>query len=220
MSSGAPDGSGGTSSTNYFEGYVLNPGRAYFFLSPQTGSPRFAMKRESDAETPSVGSGVALTAGAPSHFAVVYEFTRGVIRLYVNGQRAGTGTASLPLSVVDDRNNWIGRSQWSDPYFNGSIDEFRIYNGAFLDTDIAAHFAGGPNKLVSYAPTLTVASLIGNQLTLAWPTNAGSFALKSSTVVGTGAVWNPAGGAPSVVGADYQVTVTVGNGNGFFRLEQ
>jgi hypothetical protein len=220
MSAGAPDGSGLPYSTNYLEGYVLNPGMAYFFLSPQQGSPRFAMKREREAETPSVGSSVAITTGARSHFAIVYDYPRGVVRLYVNGLRAGTAAAILPLSVVDDRNDWIGRSQWTDPYFNGSIDEFRIYSGPFIDSDVAAHFAAGPNTLISYRPTLSVVSLTSNQLTLSWPTNAGNFSLTGSPVVAPGAVWNPAGGTPTVAGQNYQVTVPVSGSSGFFRLQQ
>lgn len=217
MSSGNPDGSGGTNSWNYLPGAVANPGRAYFFLSPQQGFPRFAMKQNINPETPSLGSSISITTGAKSHFAIVYDYPRGVVRLYINGRRAGTAAASLPLSVVDDRNDWLGRSQWTDPYFNGSLDEFRIYNGPFLDNDIAAHFTAGPNTLLSYRPTLT-ASLTGNQLTLSWPTNAGNFSLTGSPVVGAGAVWNPAG-TPTVVGQNYQVTVPVA-ASGFFRLQQ
>ena len=218
MSSGNPDGSGG-----YFEDAVANPGRNYFFLSPQTGNPRFALDPDiggaGTPETPSITSSIAITVSNKSHFAVVYDYPRGVARLYVNGQRAGTGVASFPLSVVDDRNNWLGRSQWQDPFVNGSIDEFRIYNGPFLDTDIATHFAYGPNALISFLPQLSF-SVSGNQLTLSWPTSAGSgYTLKSTTALGPGAVWNPAG-APTVVGENYQVTVTVTSGNAFFRLEQ
>jgi len=218
MSSGNPDGSGG-----YFEDAVANPGRNYFFLSPQTGSPRFALDPDiggaGTAETPSIGSSIAITVSNKSHFAVVYDYPRGVTRLYVNGQRAGTGVASFPLSVVDDRNNWLGRSQWQDPFLNASIDEFRIYNGPLLDTHIATHFAYGPNALISFLPQLSF-SVSGNQLTLSWPTSVGSgYTLKSTTALGPGAVWNPAG-APTVVGENYQVTVTVTSGNAFFRLEQ
>lgn len=219
MSSGNPDGLGG-----FFEDAVLNPGRQYFFLSPQTGSPRFALDPDiggaGTGETPSIGSSIAITISNKSHFAVVYDFPRGVARLYINGQRAGTGVATFPLSIVDDRNNWLGRSQWQDPFLNASIDEFRIYNGPFLDTDIVAHFTYGPNALISFLPQLSV-SVSGNQLTLSWPTSAGSgYTLKSTTTLGTGAIWSPAGGAPTVVGENYQVTVPVASGNGFFRLEQ
>ena len=48
-------------------------------------------------ETPSITSSIAITVSNKSHFAVVYDFPRGVARLYVNGQRAGTGTAAVSL---------------------------------------------------------------------------------------------------------------------------
>jgi hypothetical protein len=35
--------------------------------------------------------------------------------------------------------NWLGRSQYpADPYFNGLIDDFRIYNGVLSPAQIAA----------------------------------------------------------------------------------
>jgi hypothetical protein len=222
ISSGAPDGSGGTNSTNYLEDFVLNPGRNYFFLSPQQGAPRFALDPDTGntgiGETPSITSSINITNGAKSHFAVVYEFSRGVARLYINGRRAGTGLAVYPLSRVDDRNNWIGRSQWQDPYYNGTIDEFRIYNGPFLDSDIAEHFAAGPNALPVPRPTLSIRQS-GNQLTISWPTSFGNFALKTSSALGGEAVWTSAG-TPVVNGGNNEVTVTATGTGAFYRLEQ
>jgi hypothetical protein len=34
-------------------------------------------------------------------------------------------------------NNYIGKSNWVDPYFNGGIQDFRIYNSVLADTDIS-----------------------------------------------------------------------------------
>jgi hypothetical protein len=35
--------------------------------------------------------------------------------------------------------NWLGRSPFTnDPYFSGSLDDFRIYKQALLATEIAA----------------------------------------------------------------------------------
>jgi hypothetical protein len=223
MSSGSPDGSGGTSSTNYLEGFVLNPGRNYFFLSPQTGNPRFALDPDIGGagigETPSISSSIAITTGNKSHFAVVYDYPRGVARLYVNGQRAGTGVATFPLSVVDDRNDWLGRSQWQDPYFNASFDEFRIYNGPMLDNDIAASFAAGPNALPVPKPVLGVA-LVGANVQLSWTTNVSASAvLQAAPTLGTGVTWSTAGlPAPTIVGDKYQVTVPASSTASFYRL--
>jgi hypothetical protein len=42
-------------------------------------------------------------------------------------------------------NTYIGKSHFSDPYFNGSINEFRIYNVALTADQIATSFANGPD---------------------------------------------------------------------------
>ena len=43
-----------------------------------------------------------------------------------------------PFQLGNTGQNWIGRSQYSDPYFNGLIDEFRIYHNALSTDQIAA----------------------------------------------------------------------------------
>jgi hypothetical protein len=225
MSSGAPDGSGGTSSTNFLEDFTLNPGRNYMFLSPQTGNPRFALDPDAGnggvGETPSISSSISITTSNKSHFAVVYDYPRGVSRLYINGQRAGTGVATYPLSVVDDRNDWLGHSQWQDPFYNGSIDEFRIYNGPMLDDDIAANFASGPNALPVPKVPLGIA-LVGANLQISWTTNVpASAVLQATPTLGIGILWSSAGlPAPTIAGDKYQVTVPVSGAAKFYRLGQ
>jgi hypothetical protein len=51
--------------------------------------------------------------------------------LYVDGVQVGQNTNMTlkPSSLGSTTNNWIGRSQYSgDPYLNGLVDDFRIYN--------------------------------------------------------------------------------------------
>jgi hypothetical protein len=44
-----------------------------------------------------------------------------------------------PFRMRRTTQNWIGRSQYpADPYFNGKIDDFRIYHGALSAAEIAA----------------------------------------------------------------------------------
>ena len=51
-----------------------------------------------------------------------------------------------PPSLINDINNWLGRSQYSqDPRFGGSYHEFRIYNAALSASDIRASFEAGPD---------------------------------------------------------------------------
>jgi hypothetical protein len=62
----------------------------------------------------------------------------------VNGTAVGTNNAEFlpPWQLGGTSQNWIGRSQYTgDPYFNGRIDEFRIYRGALTAADIAALIA-------------------------------------------------------------------------------
>jgi len=61
--------------------------------------------------------------------------------LYLNGAAIGSNTAMsfAPFRLESTSQNWIGRSQFAaDPYFNGSIDEFRIYRNALGAEQITA----------------------------------------------------------------------------------
>ncbi|MEW6160086.1 MAG: LamG domain-containing protein, partial [Verrucomicrobiota bacterium] len=213
MSSGAPDGAGG-----FGDDVVLNPGRSYMFLTPSAG-PRFAIKQGTGPETPSLTSSTALTANAPVHFAVVYDQPHGVVRLYINGVRTGTAAATLPLSVVDDRNNWLGRSNWQDPLVNALLDEFRIYNGPLLDRDIAATFAAGPNQVpdLTPPPALTV-QRAGATLELLWPSTATGFTLETTTALGT--AWTAVNASPVPDGSNQKVSLPIGAEPAFFRLKK
>ena len=43
-----------------------------------------------------------------------------------------------PSNMGSTTQNWIGRSQFNDPYLNGRVDDFRIYNKALTASEIAA----------------------------------------------------------------------------------
>ncbi len=122
----------GTGTNNYM---FLTP--QYTTTSPNAAKPRFAIR------TPSVGeqiinSSIALTANAWNHVAVT--FTGTTAKLYINGAVAGTNAAmTLNLSSLGlTTQNYLGKSQWPDPYFNGSLDEFQIYSRALSAAEISA----------------------------------------------------------------------------------
>ncbi|HEV7923931.1 MAG TPA: LamG-like jellyroll fold domain-containing protein, partial [Verrucomicrobiae bacterium] len=51
-----------------------------------------------------------------------------------------------PAAIGATLNDWIGRSQWTgDSYFDGSFDEFRIYNFALSPAQVQDDFQLGPN---------------------------------------------------------------------------
>jgi hypothetical protein len=218
MSSGAPDGAGG-----FLEDFAANPGRSYMFLTPYGGTnPRFAINQGTAGEAPSITSSVGVTLNVLQHYAVVYDPTNGVARLYVNGVRTGTGAATQPLSTVDDRNAWLGRSQWIDPMFNGVFDEFRIYDGPMMDADIAASYAAGPDTVLTTFPSFARLRplLSGGNIELRWPASLTGFTLEKSSTIGVGASWSTVTQPQTTDGADTKVTVPIGAGSAFYRLRQ
>jgi hypothetical protein len=72
-----------------------------------------------------------LAVGAWSHVAIVLGTTGAV--LYVNGKQVGASTSVTlrPADLGNLPNYYLGRSQYpNDPYFDGNIDELRIYDRA------------------------------------------------------------------------------------------
>ena len=86
--------------------------------------------------------------------------------LYLNGTLA-TGIANpmdapIQLRNLSDVNNWLGRSNWTaDSNFQGSLNEFRIYDDAKTAADVLTDFNAGPDV----APTPNFLQLRVNTLT-------------------------------------------------------
>jgi len=81
----------------------------------------------------------ALPTGVWTHVAVTLAGATGT--LYVNGVAVGTNSAmtTAPFRMSSTSQNWLGRSQYpADPYFNGLIDDLRIYRGVLTAAQIAA----------------------------------------------------------------------------------
>lgn len=84
------------------------------------------------------------------HVVSVYDQSAGLpgtVTLYVDGVLVGSApvAAGLNIGAMPDVNNWLGRSQWNDPIFDGSYDEVRIYDSALDAGAVALNFALGPN---------------------------------------------------------------------------
>lgn len=69
--------------------------------------------------------------------------------LYVNGALVAINTNQtlVPADIGPTVNDWLGRSQYNDPMFNGSIDEFRIWNGSLTPLQVAINAAAGPDTV-------------------------------------------------------------------------
>ena len=77
-------------------------------------------------------------------FHVALTIEGDIAKLYINGELATMGFIyTTPAQLFDvpwwyQQNNFIGKSQWPDPPFNGAIDDFRIYNYALSNQEVTA----------------------------------------------------------------------------------
>ncbi len=128
-----------------------NQGTNYVFITPQSGGGvlRAAITvggsgNEQVVEWP----GSRLPIGRPAHVVFTIDAGNRIGRLYVDGQLVGENPSMThnPTMLGYTVNNWLGRSQWVwDPYFKGSIHEFRIYDGILTPEEIAISYQLGPD---------------------------------------------------------------------------
>ncbi len=109
----------------------------YLYLSAQGGSGnlRFGITRSTGVGEENVDGAAPLPTGQWTH--VVITKSGSTATLYVNGQVVGQNL-SMPMSPAQlppTSQNSIGMSQWNDAYFDGKIDDFRIYRGALTTAD-------------------------------------------------------------------------------------
>ncbi len=68
--------------------------------------------------------------------------------LYLDGVPLGSTPVTIPLSAIMDDNDWLGLSEYmSDRLYQGSLDEFRIYDRALSACEVAATVDTGPDQL-------------------------------------------------------------------------
>jgi hypothetical protein len=90
-------------------------------------------------------TGPAMPAGS-YHVDVVVDDDGNMLSLYVNGAFAGAQAYPSALSELVADNCWLGRSNFAgDPYFGGTLDEFRVYDRALSAPEILFSEAAGPN---------------------------------------------------------------------------
>ncbi|MGL1955816.1 MAG: RICIN domain-containing protein [Colwellia sp.] len=113
---------------------------SYMFLTPSSnaGTMKFVITTGSYSEEQSLVTSV-LPTDQWVHVAITLGGNTAI--LYINGQTQVAGHIFADPTELyaagGSQNNYIGKSQWqSDALFNGSIDDFRIYNYALDATEI------------------------------------------------------------------------------------
>jgi glucuronoarabinoxylan endo-1,4-beta-xylanase len=185
-----------------------NNSTSNMFLTPQNGSTgrlRFAITLSGGGGEQQINTTSALAAGVWYHLAVTLSGNTGIV--YLNGVPTGTNSAITlkPLNLGNTANDYIGRSQYADPYLNGVLDEFRIYSVALSPAEIAATYALGTEQLLSTNSPGVEVTMMGTRLTLSWPLESAGFTLQWRTNLVVGNWQNVTSPAPGIVGDRWQL---------------
>ncbi len=99
--------------------------------------------------------------------------------------------------------------------FSGQYWDFRIWNGALTENQVANLYKAGPSVVAG--PHLDIVPS-GNQITLQWPANASTFILQSTTNI-AGGTWNAVTTTPTVVNSVNYLTMPMAASQTYFRLK-
>lgn len=99
-----------------------------------------------------------LDDGKPHMIALVIDGNAKKLHLFVDGKEPQPAVDLGPntLDAVRQQHTWLGRSAFEDDAgFNGSIDEFRVYDQALNAGDVAATFKAGPDLVAQVSAATT-----------------------------------------------------------------
>jgi hypothetical protein len=132
------DNGGGTGGGTYLRFDLGDTGNGHggSCFVENTGTPTHAL------------NGTALPDNTLNYIAVIYDPSNSYEAIYLNGSLLASYSGTLvALSNMASDGGYLGRSPWfnyGDPYLNGTIDQFSIYDGVLSGSQIAANFAAGP----------------------------------------------------------------------------
>lgn len=146
------------------------------FLTPRystSGGIRFAITTGGGNGEQRIDATSPLPVTGWHHVTVTLNGATGT--LYVDGAQVGQNTAMTltPSSLGATTLNYLGRSQYPDPYLAGRIDDFRIYARALSGSEVASLMATSPTGLVGTPSTPTVSSNVG-EVTVNWTAVSGA----------------------------------------------
>ncbi|BCY07081.1 family 43 glycosylhydrolase [Actinoplanes sp. L3-i22] len=186
--------------------YGLGPDSTkYLFTSPSNGSSVLysAITTGSWSAESKLATGAALPGGSWQHLAVTVDGPTGTATMYLNGRKvaSATGVTVKPGDLYDaskSYSGYVGRSLYSaDPYFSGSVDDFRIYNTALTSAQILNLAGKGASVGGVTLPQLKVDAIVDDAAgTVKLPVAEGTdvAALAPQFTLAEGATISPASG--------------------------
>jgi len=115
----------------------------YMFLSGSAGGDlRFVVGGAGNENTVNGAGNSAIATGQWVYVTVTLDDATDTARMYYNGELVGTNDAfTFHPYDIDMQVNYVGDSQYgADPYFDGLIDDLKIYNYALSTEQIAQDY--------------------------------------------------------------------------------
>jgi chitodextrinase len=160
-----------TSVTNKWRDVIYKGNDNYFLEGTSTNSSRPAGGGTWGSTTAEIYGTAALTTNAWTHLAFTYDGYN--LRLYVNGVQASSAARTGNMATSTNPLQ-IGGDSIYGQYFNGLIDEVRVYNVALTQAQIQSDMnspigPSGPDTQAPTAPTSLAATAFSpTQINLSW----------------------------------------------------
>ena len=159
------------------------------FLTPRTdtgGPMRFAITITSWNDEDQTTAPATCPSGW-HHVAVTLNAQASTHTLYLDGEAIAENTSAryTPSDLGETTQNWLGRSQYgADAYFDGRLDDFRIYNRVLAPGHVEALFNGTPPDFAkAYDPVPKDGAMHSDTwANIAW--KAGDFAVSHDVYFG------------------------------------
>lgn len=124
----------------------------------------------------------AVAANTWYHVVIVYDGTNS--KIYKNGVLLSTAAKTI-TTVLDANNSFkLGLTEANGTgYFNGAVDELKIYPYAITDADVTALYSGSTST-TPVISNVAVASLIHEGANISYSVNANGLATETSVIYG------------------------------------
>jgi hypothetical protein len=147
--------------TSYYDGATDETNYISFIPTSGDGDMRAAFKiyNEEDVFWPFT----TMPLNVEEDVTLTYDNTITTAALYLNGSLVAINTniTISPADLGDTYNNYLGKDEFNDPIFEGSVDELRIYAGPLSPTDIANNHIAGPDTPATPGSPLSSEAMIG-----------------------------------------------------------
>ncbi len=172
--------------TSTFEAYEMS-------VTTQFGAPKFRVRKGNGSSTAIADGTTTVVPFTWYHFAATIDNSS--IKIYINGVLENSVNSAIPITYLSGKKVYIGGSNeigYNIP-FNGTIDNFRIYNRVINAAEVNQLFQTDPSCLGGPVP---VASFSVSSLTSC--SNQSLTLTDLSTNTPTAWLWQMAGATPSV----------------------